>query len=123
MQNFPTVGLFDGNFRANLEATGMGYDKEVAMIRLAHEMDLLTTPYAFTPDEASGDGEGRLRYPGGARRADHRRQHRRAGVALTLEQAMDRVMAMAEAGRKVRSDLSASATAARSTSRSRWGRR
>ena len=52
VQNFPTVGLFDGNFRANLEATGMGYDKEVEMIRAAHEMDLLTTPYVFNPDEA-----------------------------------------------------------------------
>ncbi len=39
VQNFPTVGLIDGNFRANLEATGMGYDKEIAMIKLAHEMD------------------------------------------------------------------------------------
>ncbi|MBE3066442.1 MAG: phosphoenolpyruvate hydrolase family protein, partial [Chloroflexi bacterium] len=46
VQNFPTVGLFDGKFRANLEATGMGYEKEVEMIHLAHEMDLFTTPYA-----------------------------------------------------------------------------
>src|SRR5258706_6126926 len=49
VQNFPTVGLFDGKFRANLEGTGMGYDKEVEMIALAHEMELFTTPYAFTP--------------------------------------------------------------------------
>ncbi len=52
VQNFPTVGLFDGRMRANMEATGLGYDKEVEMIRLAHEMDLLTTPYVFTEDEA-----------------------------------------------------------------------
>ena len=52
VQNFPTVGLCDGLFRANLEETGMGYDKEVEMIRLARKMDLLTTPYAFNPDEA-----------------------------------------------------------------------
>ena len=52
VQNFPTVGLFDGGFRANLEETGLGYDREVEMIRLAHELDLLTTPYVFTPDEA-----------------------------------------------------------------------
>lgn len=52
VQNFPTVGLVDGQFRANLEETGMGYDREVAMIRLAREMDLFTSPYAFTPDEA-----------------------------------------------------------------------
>ena len=52
VQNFPTVGLFDGKMRDNMEATGLGYDKEVEMIRLAHEMDLLTTPYCFTEDEA-----------------------------------------------------------------------
>ena len=53
VQNFPTVGLFDGNFRQNLEETGMGYDLEVDMIRLAAERDLLTTPYVFTVDEAT----------------------------------------------------------------------
>lgn len=53
VQNFPTVGLFDGTFRANLEETGMGYGLEVDMIKLAGEMGLLTTPYAFTPDEAA----------------------------------------------------------------------
>ncbi len=52
VQNFPTVGLIDGSFRANLEETGMGYDKEVEMIRLASEKDLLTTPYAFDTNEA-----------------------------------------------------------------------
>jgi predicted TIM-barrel enzyme len=52
VQNFPTVGLFDGTFRQNLEETGMGYGLEVEMIRLAHEKDLLTAPYVFTVDEA-----------------------------------------------------------------------
>ena len=52
VQNFPTVGLFDGNFRQNLEETGMGFDLEVDMIRLAAERDLLTTPYVFTVEEA-----------------------------------------------------------------------
>jgi predicted TIM-barrel enzyme len=52
VQNFPTVGLFEGRIRANMEETGMGYDREVEMIRLASELDLLTTPYVFTPDEA-----------------------------------------------------------------------
>ncbi len=52
VQNFPTVGLIDGTFRAGLEETGMGYDLEVEMIRIAHEMDLLTTPYIFNPDDA-----------------------------------------------------------------------
>ena len=52
VQNFPTVGLIDGVFRQNLEETGMSYAKEVEMIALAREMDLLTTPYVFTPDDA-----------------------------------------------------------------------
>jgi uncharacterized protein (UPF0261 family)/predicted TIM-barrel enzyme len=53
VQNFPTVGLFDGNFRKNLEETGMGYRLEVEMIAQAHKMGLLTTPYAFNKDEAA----------------------------------------------------------------------
>jgi predicted TIM-barrel enzyme len=52
VQNFPTVGLIDGVFRANLEETGMGYALEVEMIRLAHAKGLLTTPYVFDPDQA-----------------------------------------------------------------------
>jgi len=51
VQNFPTVGLIDGTFRANLEETGMGYGLEVDMIRQAHALDLLTTPYVFSRDE------------------------------------------------------------------------
>lgn len=52
VQNFPTVGLFDGNFRQNLEETNMGYGLEVDMIAEAHAMDLLTTPYVFNVKEA-----------------------------------------------------------------------
>ena len=52
VQNFPTVGLIDGQFRANLEETGMGYDHEVELIRVAREKDLLTTPYVFDTTEA-----------------------------------------------------------------------
>lgn len=52
VQNFPTVGLIDGNFRANLEETGMGFDKEVEMIRAARAEDLLTTPYVFSEEDA-----------------------------------------------------------------------
>jgi predicted TIM-barrel enzyme len=104
VQNFPTVGLFDGNFRANLEATGMGYDKEVEMVRLAHEMDLLTSPYAFTPDEARAMAQAG---------ADILVAHVGlttggtigAGVALSVDEAIGKVLAMAEAGRKVRHDL------------------
>lgn len=53
IQNFPTVGLIDGTFRANLEETGMSYGQEVDVIRMAHELDLLTTPYVFSTDEAA----------------------------------------------------------------------
>jgi len=52
VQNFPTVGLIDGNFRANLEETGMSYTLEVDLIRLAHAMELLTTPYVFSEQNA-----------------------------------------------------------------------
>ncbi|MHC4993737.1 MAG: phosphoenolpyruvate hydrolase family protein [Planctomycetota bacterium] len=52
VQNFPTVGLIDGVFRANLEETNMGYDKEVDMIAMARDLDLLTTPYVFSTEDA-----------------------------------------------------------------------
>lgn len=53
VQNFPTIGLFDGSMRQSFEETGMGYSLEVDMIAAAHELDLLTTPYVFNPDEAA----------------------------------------------------------------------
>lgn len=52
VQNFPTVGLIDGQFRANLEETGMSYAAEVEAIALAHKLDLLTTPYVFSEEDA-----------------------------------------------------------------------
>lgn len=57
VQNFPTVGLIDGTFRQNLEETGMGYGLEVEMIRKAHELDMLTCPYVFDPDQAAAMAE------------------------------------------------------------------
>jgi predicted TIM-barrel enzyme len=104
VQNFPTVGLIDGDFRANLEATGMGYAKEVEAIRLAHELDLFTSPYVFNADDARAMAEAG---------ADQLVAHVGlttagtigAAVALTLDQAIDRVMTIAEAGRSVRSDI------------------
>ena len=53
VQNFPTVGLIDGTFRANLEETGMSYGQEVDLIKMAHEKDMLTTPYVFNEDDAT----------------------------------------------------------------------
>lgn len=57
VQNFPTVGIIDGQFRRNLEETGMGYAHEVEMIRAARQRDLLTTPYVFNEREAKAMAE------------------------------------------------------------------
>ena len=57
VQNFPTVGLIDGQYRQGLEETGMGFGLEVDLIREARQQDLLTTPYAFNPDEARAMAE------------------------------------------------------------------
>jgi predicted TIM-barrel enzyme len=104
VQNFPTVGLIDGDFRANLEATGMGYDKEVAAIGIAHELDLFTSPYVFDADQAKAmvkAGADQLVAHVGLTTAGTIG----AGVALTLDQAIERVMTIAEAGKSVRSDI------------------
>jgi len=57
IQNFPTVGLIDGNFRANLEETGMSFSQEVDVIRMAHEKDMFTTPYVFSEADATAMAE------------------------------------------------------------------
>ena len=104
VQNFPTVGLIDGNFRANLEGTGMGFDKEIETIRLAHEMDMFTSPYVFDEDDARAmakAGADQLVAHVGLTTAGSIG----AAVALTLDQAIDKVMAIAEAGRSVRKDI------------------
>jgi predicted TIM-barrel enzyme len=104
VQNFPTVGLIDGNFRANLEGTGMGYDKEVAMIAEANKLDLFTSPYVFDEDQAKAMAKAG---------ADQLVAHVGlttsgsigAAVALTLDEAIDLVMRIAAAGKKVRKDI------------------
>jgi predicted TIM-barrel enzyme len=104
VQNFPTVGLIDGNFRANLEGTGMGYDKEIEVIALANKMDFFTSPYVFDPDQAKAmakAGADQLVAHVGLTTAGSIG----AAVALTLEQAVEKVMKMAEAGRTVRKDI------------------
>jgi predicted TIM-barrel enzyme len=103
VQNFPTVGLFDGTFRANLEETGMGYRLEVEVIALARQMDLLTTPYAFNVPEAKWMAEAGADIvvahmgltTGGAIGAK---------TARTLEQCVGEVTAIAEACKAVRGD-------------------
>lgn len=104
IQNFPTVGLIDGVFRANLEETGMGYGPEVDMIRLAHEMDLLTSPYVFDVDQAKDMARAG---------ADILVPHMGlttsgtigAQTAMTLEDAAKKVQELADAAKSVNPDI------------------
>lgn len=104
VQNFPTVGLFEGRIRANMEETGMGFGKEVEMIRIAAEMDLLTTPYAFTVDEAAAMTKAG---------ADIVVAHVGTTIAgtigakdvMSLEEAVKRIQAMHDAAKSVRDDV------------------
>jgi predicted TIM-barrel enzyme len=104
VQNFPTVGLIDGTFRANLEETNMGYDKEVDMIRAAHDLDLLTTPYVFNTNEAKAMTEAG---------ADILVAHMGlttsgsigAKTAVTLEECLAPINAIIETARAIREDV------------------
>jgi len=104
VQNFPTVGLIDGVFRQNLEETEMGFGKEVDMIRLAHELDLLTTPYAFNDDEARAMAEAGcdilIPHMGLTTKGSIG-----AKTALTLEESAKRVQAMHDAAKRVNRDV------------------
>lgn len=104
VQNFPTVGLIDGVFRANLEETGMGYGHEIDMIRLAHELDLLTSPYVFDEEQAKDMARAG---------ADILVPHMGlttsgtigAKTALTLEEAAVKVQQLADAAKSVNPDI------------------
>ncbi len=104
VQNFPTVGLIDGTFRANLEETNMGYDKEVEMIRVAHDLDLLTTPYVFNTDESRTMTEAG---------ADILVAHMGlttsgsigAKTALTLEECVEPINAIIDTAKAIREDV------------------
>ena len=104
VQNFPTVGLIDGVFRANLEETGMGFGPEIDMIRMAHEMDLLTTPYAFDVEQAKD-----LARAGADILVPHMGLTTSgtigAQTALTLEQAAVKVQELADAAKSVNPDI------------------
>jgi predicted TIM-barrel enzyme len=104
IQNFPTVGLIDGVFRINLEETGMGFGVEIDCIGAAHELDLLTTPYAFDREQA------RLLAQAGAdivvaHMGLTTRGSIGARTAKTLDECVREVTAIAEAGKGARSDL------------------
>ncbi|MED5019464.1 phosphoenolpyruvate hydrolase family protein [Paenibacillus chibensis] len=104
VQNFPTVGLIDGLFRANLEETGMGYDLEVDMIRKAHQLDLLTTPYVFDVDQAKKMAEA-----GADILVAHMGLTTKgtigAKTALTLDDCVDKIQAICDAGKAVNPDI------------------
>lgn len=104
VQNFPTVGLIDGKFRANLEETGMGYDKEVALVKLARSMDLLTTPYVFNTVEAE-----QMTDAGADIIVAHMGLTTKGSIgaetAVTLDDAVAEVQAIADAARGVRADV------------------
>ena len=104
IQNFPTVGLIDGVFRANLEETGMSYALEVECVAAAHEMELLTTPYAFNPEEA------RLMTEAGADIiVTHMGLTTKGSIGAktskTLEDCVGEIQAMLDAAKKVREDV------------------
>ncbi len=104
VQNFPTVGLFDGIMRANMEATGLGYDKEVDMVALAHQMDLLTTPYVFNEREAQemvrAGADLIVAHVGLTTGGTIG-----AAAAMTLDEAIDVTNRIAAASREIRSDV------------------
>lgn len=104
VQNFPTVGLIDGTFRQNLEETGMGYDLEVNMIKEAHDLDMVTTPYVFDPEQATKMAEA-----GADLLVAHMGLTTKGNIgaktALTLDQCVDKVQAILDAGRKVNPDI------------------
>jgi predicted TIM-barrel enzyme len=104
VQNFPTVGLYDGLFRKNLEETGMGYGLEVEMIRTAHAMDLLTTPYCFNPAEAAA-----MATAGADIIVAHLGLTTKgsigASTAVTLEEAPEKVQEIADAAKAARNDI------------------
>lgn len=104
VQNFPTVGLIDGVFRANLEETGMSYGLEVDMIRMAHELDLLTSPYVFDTDQAramAGAGADILVPHMGLTTSGTIG----AKTSMTLEEAAKKVQELADAAKSVNPDI------------------
>ena len=104
VQNFPTVGLIDGTFRANLEETGMGYGLEIDLIKAAGELDLLTTPYVFDAEQARDMTRAGADIivchmgltTGGSIGAE---------TALSLDDCVGRINAWAEAARGIRKDV------------------
>jgi predicted TIM-barrel enzyme len=104
VQNFPTVGLIDGVFRQNLEETNMGYDLEVEMIAKAHELDMLTTPYVFSEEDAK-----KMATAGADLLVAHMGLTTKGSIgaktAVTLEEATGMVQSIHDAAKSVNSDI------------------
>lgn len=104
VQNFPTVGLIDGKFRENLEETGMGYELEVDMIKKAHDLDLVTCPYVFDPEQATAMAEA-----GADVLVAHMGLTTKGSIgaetAVTLDDCCVKIREIIAAGRKVRPDI------------------
>ena len=104
VQNFPTVGLIDGTFRADLEETGMGYGLEIDMIKIAHDLDLLTSPYVFDVDQAKD-----MARAGSDILVPHMGLPTSgtigAKTALTIEDAAVKVQELADAAKSVNPDI------------------
>jgi predicted TIM-barrel enzyme len=106
VQNFPTVGVIDGNFRQILEETGMSFDKEVEMIRLAHELEMLTCPYVFDTNQAV-----KMTEAGADIIVAHMNTTVKgsigvsSNIALTLEEAAERVQEIHDTAKAIRDDV------------------
>lgn len=104
VQNFPTVGLIDGKFRANLEETGMGYGLEIEMIKKAHEVGLFTTPYVFNEEDAR-----QMAKAGADILVAHMGLTSKgtigAETAMDLDEAVKQVQAIHDAGKSVNPDV------------------
>jgi predicted TIM-barrel enzyme len=104
IQNFPTVGLIDGIFRANLEETGMGFGLEVELIAHARQMDMLTTPYAFDPDQAKS-----LVQAGADILVAHMGLTTKGSIGAktsrSIQECVGEISAIAQAGKRIRPDV------------------
>lgn len=104
VQNFPTVGLIDGAFRQGLEETDMGYGHEVDLIRQAHELDLLTTPYVFSDDDAVA-----MTKAGADILIPHMGLTTKGMIgavsALSLDECCRRIQSMSDAAKRIRKDV------------------
>jgi len=104
VQNFPTVGVVDGNYRYRLERAGMGFDAEIKMIAKAHELGLLTTPYAFDEEQAEkmarANADVLVAHMGGTTGGTVGNV-----VEMTLEEAVTRIQRIHDAAKSVNSDI------------------